>query len=157
MNKNLALLFASACAVLSGTGCIRTTHEIKPIHITMDVNLKVDEDLDKAFGKNGGADAYERREAFKAREAKISELKSRGIVGEKPDGTIGFVVKDVPAGDAELVAEENAARRRIYALVASKRSMSAEQVGERHAERIKERAQEGELFMDSDGNWVPAN
>lgn len=31
------------------TGCIRTTSEIKPIHITMDINLKVDRELDNFF------------------------------------------------------------------------------------------------------------
>ena len=31
-------------------GCIRTTHKIKPIHITMDINLKVDRALDDFFG-----------------------------------------------------------------------------------------------------------
>lgn len=39
--------------VLAGAftaGCkIKTEHEIKPIHITMDVNLKVDKDLDDFF------------------------------------------------------------------------------------------------------------
>ena len=40
----LALLAATLM-----TGCIRTTHEIKPIHITMDINLKVDRELDNFF------------------------------------------------------------------------------------------------------------
>jgi hypothetical protein len=35
-------------------GCIKakveTVHEIKPIHITMDINLKVQKDLDDFFG-----------------------------------------------------------------------------------------------------------
>ena len=40
-----------AAAALAACGCIqvKTESEIKPIHITMDVNLKVDKDLDKAF------------------------------------------------------------------------------------------------------------
>ncbi len=40
-----------------GSGCfsVKTEHEIKPIevkpiHITMDINLKVDRELDKFFG-----------------------------------------------------------------------------------------------------------
>ncbi len=42
---------ALALLVLSGSlagGCIKlkTEHEIKPIHITMDVNLKVQKELD---------------------------------------------------------------------------------------------------------------
>ena len=50
MNKRLiALLIPAAAVAWLGTGCIRTTHEIKPIHITMDINLKVDRALDDFF------------------------------------------------------------------------------------------------------------
>lgn len=50
MKKRLfTLLFPAAAAALLGAGCIRTTHEIKPIHITMDINLKVDRALDDFF------------------------------------------------------------------------------------------------------------
>ncbi len=40
----LAALFAGGCL------SVKTQHEIKPIHITMDINLKVDKDLDDFFG-----------------------------------------------------------------------------------------------------------
>ena len=50
MKKRLfTLLFPAAAVALLGSGCIRTTHEIKPIHITMDINLKVDRALDDFF------------------------------------------------------------------------------------------------------------
>jgi hypothetical protein len=50
MKKRLfTLLFPAAAIALLGSGCIRTTHEIKPIHITMDINLKVDRALDDFF------------------------------------------------------------------------------------------------------------
>ena len=43
--------FTLAIATALAAGCIqvKTESEIKPIHITMDVNLKVDKALDKAF------------------------------------------------------------------------------------------------------------
>lgn len=40
----------TAIAVTMMTGCIHTTHEIRPIHITLDINLKVDKALDDFFG-----------------------------------------------------------------------------------------------------------
>ena len=50
MKKRLfTLLFPAAAIAVLGAGCIRTTHEIKPIHITMDINLKVDRALDDFF------------------------------------------------------------------------------------------------------------
>lgn len=43
-----ALLLALAL----GNGCLslKSQHEVKPIHITMDINLKVDRELDRYFG-----------------------------------------------------------------------------------------------------------
>ncbi len=38
-----------ALSVLSGCFTIRTEHEVKPIHITVDVNLKVQRELDDVF------------------------------------------------------------------------------------------------------------
>ena len=51
MNMNTRLTLLVSAALLSAVGCIsvKTESEIKPIHITMDVNLKVDKELDKAF------------------------------------------------------------------------------------------------------------
>ena len=50
MKKRLfTLLFPAAAVALLGAGCIRTTHEIKPLHFTMDINLKVDRALDDFF------------------------------------------------------------------------------------------------------------
>ena len=45
--RMLALLLPTvAVMVLSGCLSIKTEHEIKPIHITLDVNLKVQKDLE---------------------------------------------------------------------------------------------------------------
>ena len=41
------LLAALAGSVVSGCLSIKTEHEIKPIHITMDVNLKVQKELEE--------------------------------------------------------------------------------------------------------------
>lgn len=41
-----ALLAALVGSVASGCLSIKTEHEIKPIHITMDVNLKVQKELE---------------------------------------------------------------------------------------------------------------
>lgn len=41
---------------LGVAGCIslKSQHEIKPIHITMDINLKMDRELDRYFGDAAG-------------------------------------------------------------------------------------------------------
>jgi hypothetical protein len=45
-----------AVLALAGGGClsIKSEHEVKPIHITMDINLKVDRELDRYFGDAAG-------------------------------------------------------------------------------------------------------
>ncbi|NLB70280.1 MAG: hypothetical protein GX804_11495 [Lentisphaerae bacterium] len=53
MNKNFNIFFVPLIlfSLIISFGCIRTTHEIKPIHITMDINLKVDKALDDFFSE----------------------------------------------------------------------------------------------------------
>ena len=41
-----ALLPVMAVALLGGCVSIKTEHEVKPIHITLDVNLKVQKELE---------------------------------------------------------------------------------------------------------------
>ncbi len=36
--------------LVSGCFSVKSEHEIKPIHITMDINLRVDRELDNFFG-----------------------------------------------------------------------------------------------------------
>ncbi len=53
MNKHMLWMML---VMLATAGCrsqhqIDMTHEVKPIHITLDVNLKVDRALDNFFGE----------------------------------------------------------------------------------------------------------
>ena len=47
--KTLNMIAVAATCLAGGCIQVKTESEIKPIHITMDVNLKVDKALDKAF------------------------------------------------------------------------------------------------------------
>ena len=47
LRASLALL----CLLCAGCFSIKTEHEIKPIHITVDVNLKVQKELDNVFAE----------------------------------------------------------------------------------------------------------
>ena len=55
MKENRAMRWAAAwvgaALALAGSGCLslKSQHEVKPIHITMDINLKVDRALDDFF------------------------------------------------------------------------------------------------------------
>lgn len=52
MKRLLRIALPGLVAGLLAVGClsVKTQHEIKPIHITMDINLKVDRELDQFFG-----------------------------------------------------------------------------------------------------------
>ena len=61
MEKIITLILALFSMILLNSGCARldTTHtiEVKPMHITIDVNLKVDKELDDFFGDIDKQDA----------------------------------------------------------------------------------------------------
>lgn len=67
MSSSRLALFTVACSSLILAGCntthrVETVSEIKPIHITVDVNLKVDKELNNFFGdldKNSALIDYE--------------------------------------------------------------------------------------------------
>ena len=61
MEKLIAATLALSSVMMLNIGCARldTTHtiEVKPMHITIDVNLKVDKELDDFFGDIDKQDA----------------------------------------------------------------------------------------------------
>jgi len=51
MNKHTTVIIISAMSLIfSGCVSVKTEHKIEPIHITMDINVKVDRALDDFFG-----------------------------------------------------------------------------------------------------------
>lgn len=49
-NKTLFIILSMAGLALSGCVSVKTQHKVEPIHITMDINVKVDRALDDFFG-----------------------------------------------------------------------------------------------------------
>ena len=47
-----ALLIVLAMTFIGGCLSVKTEHEIKPIHITMDINLKIQKDLEDFLNLN---------------------------------------------------------------------------------------------------------
>lgn len=146
------------------TGCLRTTHEIKPIHITMDVNLKIDKHLDDFFAKpveplisdeeQKRTDREKMRIQFAQRKPVINEWKAEGVIGETASGYIAFIVENSDEAIRELVEEENTDRERVYTAIAKKESTTPELVGKLRAERIAHHAQTGDFLMNADGEWI---
>ena len=172
MNRSL-IATVSALTAAALTGCFSHTVdvkpvEVKPVHITLDVNLKVDKELDSYFDENksagpaAGAPAPQPRQGevdysreamiqrYKARKAVIADLKARGVVGENSNGLLAFVT--TKQEQESVVREENRDRRQLYKLIAEKNNQTREVIGARAALPHAEHAKTGEYLMQN-GEW----
>ena len=147
MNIRTSLLVSAT--LLSAAGCftVKTESEIKPIHITMDVNLKVDKELDKAFAdenmKNPQGDFKEVKAML---DRKVAGINSKALL-EARDGTTD--------DDKILIAEANARKLKRFNQIAKDSGVALESVQRRSARKIAEKipAGSGVWLQSEDGTW----
>ena len=145
MNRSVLALLA-----LDVAGCIqvKTESEIKPIHITMDVNLKVDRELDRQFADERQAKP---QGDFKA----VKELLDRQAAG-----VTSRAMLEARAGatddDRILVAETNARRLQRFNAIAKDSGVPLEAVQKRYAGKMRERIPVGSgVWCQNDaGVWL---
>ena len=137
-----------AAAALAACGCIqvKTESEIKPIHITMDVNLKVDKDLDKAFADE---DQQKPKGNFKA----VKEMVDRQAAGITSRAMLE-AREGATDDDRLLVAEENAKRMKRFSEVAKSNGTTLETVQRRYAAKMRDKLPAGAWFQEESGKWV---
>ena len=140
----LAIL-AAVCAA----GCfhVKTESEIKPIHITMDINLKVDKELDKAFADENQQKPQGNFAAVKAMlDRQAAGITSRAMLEARDKAT---------DADHLLIAESNARRLKRFSDVARGNGVSLETVQRRHAAKMREKipAGSGVWYQDDAGKW----
>ena len=149
MNGAKMASVAAVAAALAAAGCIHVTteSEIKPIHITMDVNLKVDRELDKAF-----ADENRQKPAGSYREVKA--ILDRGVAGLTNKALLE-AREGATDGDKIAVAEENMRRMKRYEEIAKASEVSVETVQSRRAAQIRAKlpAGCGVWVQDDAGAW----
>ena len=137
----------AATAALCAAGCIqlKTESEIKPIHITMDVNLKVDKDIDKAFADEN------------AQSPKGDFRVAKGLLDRKVAGLTGLAMLEARPGasddDKIAIADENARRLKRFSEVAKKNGTSIEAVQRRYAAKMREKLPAGIWRQDDAGSW----
>ena len=137
-------------AVLTASGCfsVKTENEIKPIHITMDINLKVDKELDKTFAdENAAKPKGDFAEVKKMLDRKVAGITSKALL-EARDGATD--------DDKILIAESNARRMKKFEEVAKASGVSIDAVQKRHAKKSRERipAGSGVWYQNEDGKWM---
>ena len=143
MKTHIMLAAAAVCAA----GCIqvKTESEIKPIHITMDVNLKVDKDLDKAFADEDQQKPKGNYKAVKEMvDRKVAGFTNRAMLEERTGAT---------DDDRILIAEENAKRIKRFSEIAKSNGTTLETVQKRYAAKIREKIPAGSWYQDDAGKW----
>lgn len=144
MKARIILAAAAVCAA----GCIqvKTESEIKPIHITMDVNLKVDKDLDKAFSDENHQKPKGNFKAVKEMvDRQAAGITNRAMLEERKGAT---------DEDRMLIAEENAKRMRRFSEVAKSNGTSLESVQKRYAAKMRGKIPTGTWYQDDTGKWL---
>ena len=150
MNNSARLTILASASLLAAVGCIsvKTENEIKPIHITMDINLKVDKEIDKAF-----ADENQTRPqgAFKP----IKEMLDRKVAGVNNKAML-----EARAGatddDKILIAESNARKMKRLSAIAKDSGVALEAVQKRSAKKFVEKIPvgSGTWYQDDAGTWL---
>ena len=143
-------LVLAALTVWTLTGCIsvKTESEIKPIHITMDVNLKVDKELDKAFADENQSKASGRFKEVKALlDRKVAGVTAKALLEAREGAT---------DDERIFIAEENARRMKRFADVAKSSGVQLEAVQKRYARKWLEKtpAGSGVWLQKDDGTWI---
>ena len=147
MNMRTSLLVSAA--LLSAAGCftVKTESEIKPIHITMDVNLKVDKELDKAFAdENMKKPQGDFKEIKALLDRKVAGINSKALLEAREGAT---------DDDKILIAEANAKKLKRFNQIAKDSGVALEAVQKRSAKKIAEKvpAQSGVWLQSEDGSW----
>ena len=147
MNIRTSLLVSAA--LLSAAGCftVKTESEIKPIHITMDVNLKVDKELDKAFADENMAKPKGDFAEIKALlDRKVAGINSKALLEAREGAT---------DDDKILIAESNAKKMKRFNQIAKDSGVALEAVQKRSAKKLAEKipAQSGVWLQAENGTW----
>lgn len=140
-------IFLGVLALAVG-GCIsvKTESEIKPIHITMDVNLKVDKELDKAFEGEQKASPKGDFKVWKDLvDRKIAGLTNTALLEARPGAT---------GEDRIAIMEANAKAMKRMNEIAKQNGVTLESVEKRRVAKSREHLPVGAWYQTDAGEWV---
>ena len=146
------LILVSMSLVSGGCFHVKTESEIKPIHITMDINLKVDKELDKAFADEN---TRNKQPPANSQFAEVKAAMERGAVGVTNLALL--TPREGASGDDKiLVAESNARRMKRFEEVAKNSGVGVEAVQKRQYRKMMEAipAGSGVWYQNEDGSWA---
>jgi len=149
MNTSVRPLLLVSAALLAASGClsVKTENEIKPIHITMDVNLKVDKELEKVYAdENDSRKQSHQREVKDLMDRQVAGLTSKALLEARAGAT---------DNDKIAIAESNDRRLKRFNEIAKSSGVSLEAVQKRYARKMLEKipAGKGVWYQDDAGAW----
>lgn len=144
------------CALAGGcfSGHLTTDNqvEVKPIHITIDVNVHVEKDLDNYFNSTQPDSHDVVKKRLQDRKPAVEQLLAGKAVGENNGGFLE-AIGSLADADAKTVGAENADRATIYAAIAAKNGTDVAKVGQLRAVKLAARAKPGAMLQGRDGKW----
>lgn len=144
MNKTI--LLSSLVLMLGGCISVKTESEIKPIHITMDVNLKVDKELDKAFADEKKSSPQGDFKIWKDLiDRKVAGVSKTGLLEARPGAS---------SDDRIAIMEANAASLKRMNEIAKKSGVSLADVEKRRVAKSRENLPAGAWYETDDGKWI---
>ncbi len=83
----------------------------------------------------------------------LDEAKEKGWLGERPDGYLGKVSKDLPDDAIALMKEVNGKRRKVYKKIADKNGTDLEAVQSLAGEKAQKKTKSGNYILLPSGEW----
>ena len=87
-------------------------------------------------------------------QASLDAAKRSGLIGERPDGLVGFVADTVPADIRSLVEQINAQRMRRYDQVAATNGAPVDGVQVMAGRQLIDRTPPGQYVLSASGRWM---
>ncbi len=84
----------------------------------------------------------------------LEEAKTRGLVGERPDGYLGIVIDNPPPEVSDLVREINRKRREKYEEIAARNDTSVTVVQQLAGKKAIEKTSGGMFVQVPEGTWI---
>ncbi|MBE9538838.1 MAG: YdbL family protein [Proteobacteria bacterium] len=84
----------------------------------------------------------------------LQEAKSSGLVGERNDGYVGYVVTPPQDEVKTVVKAVNNKRRAKFTQSAKSNNLKTEQVANRFYQRALQATEKGNFYQDASGAWV---
>jgi hypothetical protein len=84
----------------------------------------------------------------------LRDAKASGLVGERSDGYVGYVITPPRADVKAVVKNVNNKRKARFADTAKRNNLETDQIAQRFYQRAVEATASGNYYQDAAGAWV---